>query len=347
MTSEYIDGIIDSEFQRLKVCRDPFLRVGYTGLCLFLFNRYERTGLQKYYDQAFEALEHSCASIRSRDRINLWDGLSGIGQTVLYLCKRQYVSGDIHSMLKSIDDAIYRIVIHELEYNDDFKMQGHEEALTDVTQYLAERLKTGELPDTEREILTLFANKILNKLYLTHDASFYQEPIAYNGSSYLLARFVQVLAALYPLERVRGRVVHIWEEMRQTALAQFPYLDSNKVTLLLAYQKLAKTMPGDPDVTRMIAKLRQSISITRIVENEMPTKCMWVCTGLAGVVEALFEAKCQLSPEETDLLLRKMDAPRYLQMNYKQLIEEEFVGLNGILGFITAYTTLEDELRKI
>ncbi|MDE5561208.1 MAG: hypothetical protein K2J00_05320 [Bacteroidaceae bacterium] len=336
MTNKYINYIIACETNRLKAQNDPFIKHGYMGMCLFLFEMYEITLSESYYKSAQNFLQLSCASIKRGSKVNVFDGLSGIGLAVVYLHKKKYITGNIYQILKNIDNEIYRNVINEIDYKQDFSTHGHEEALIDVALYMIERLKVCSLPQIEEEIIKLFVNKIINLLYQCHDYAFYLEPIPYT-SNYKLARFIFLLGKAYSIDMCTDRVLHIWEEARSTVLAQLPYLDCNKVLLLFALTDLQKKIPGDKKLCDIIATLKSCISIKQIVYNEISADAMSMQSGLPVILDVILRMNLPLTQTDIVLLENKVKNSSYYNMEYDRIIENKFVGLNGILCYILSH----------
>lgn len=345
MTNEYLENIIACESSRLKAQKDPFVKNGHMGMCLFLFRMYELTHNMKYYDMAQEFLRNSCLLIKKHSKVNISDGLSGIGLAIIHLYKKKYITGNLYEILQSIDNEIYRGVIQAIEYNKDFSLNGHEEALMDVALYMIERIKVCKIPQLEERILKLFINKIINTLYQRHDFSFYLEPIPY-ASNYKLARFLLLLSKAFLIETCTNRISHIWEESRRTILAQSPYLDSNKVTLLYAFIELQKRIVSDKRLNGIISTFKRDITITRITNYEIPANSMSMLTGLPGLIELLLRMNMPYKQKDLQILLDKMKSSYFYCMEYGEIKENSFTGLNGVLGFILAYLDVKNTIKS-
>lgn len=210
----------------------------------------------------------------------------------------------------------------------------------DSAFYMTERIKSHCLPLTENKIHKLFICKIINKLYQDHDCSFYLEPIPISGS-YNLVHFILLLCDAYSAEIERNRIIHIWKEMRNTILAQVPFYDCNKLSLYYAFEKLRSIFPHDNKLKNISITFKNDISITNIV-NEFPANAMSMLAGLPGLISLLLKMKYPLTKNEIKSLKEKLKASDYYQMEYEKISEEQFVGYNGILGFITAYLSLKE-----
>lgn len=340
MTNKYIDHIIAREANRLRNQHDPFIRNGCMGLCLFLFNMYELTANIKYYNLAQNFLRIACSSIKRNSKVNITDGLSGIGLGIIYLYKKGYFTGNLYEILKSIDEEIYKNVIKSIDYDYNFSINGHEEALMDVALYMIERVIECNIPKSEERILKLFINHLINKLYQGHDYIFYLEPIPYS-LSYKLARFVFLLSKAYLIDTCKSRVLHIWEESRRTILAQSPYLSSNKVLLLCALVELRKRISTDKRLNDLIVVFKNDISISQIIKNEIPANSMSMLVGLPGISRLLLKLNFSLTEAELKLLSDRMKSSLYYNMRYSDIIDNNFTGLNGILGYISAYLNIK------
>ncbi len=336
MTNKYIDHIIDCEMERLSIHRNPFLKNGYMGLCLFLVGMYELTTHERYYDLAQQCLQLSCSSIKRRSRVNFANGLTGIGLSILFLHKKGLIKGNLQNILKSIDDEIYHNVTELIEHQPNFTVKGHEEALMDVALYMTERIKTSELSYSEDKILKLFANKLLNTLYQGHDYSFYLEPIPYS-INYGLARFILLLSRIASLNICRDRVLHIWEEMRRTVLSQSPYFDSNKLLLLFALKEIRHCIPNDNELNKTIERFAEQISLSHILKYEIPADAMSITTGLPSIIGLWSVLKMPLSGTVPIESIQKLEHSIFHDMDYENIVENKFTGLDGILGYSITY----------
>lgn len=345
MTNRYTNHIIDSELQRLSTYKDPFLKNGYMGLCLFLFAMYELTAAERYFDLAQQCLRLSCSSIKRRSRVNIANGLSGIGLSVLFLHKKGYIKGSLQTILKSIDDEIYRNVTELIAHQPNFSVKGHEEALMDVALYMTERIRLSDLSYAEERILKMFANNVLNKLYQDHDYSFYLEPIPYS-INYALARFVLLLSRILHLDICRTRALHIWEEMRRTVLAQSPYFDCNKLLLLFALKELQKSILNDKELNETIERFTEQISFSHILNSEIPANAMSVTSGLPSIIGLWTMLKMPLDIPYLSELIQKIKRSSFYNMNYADILENKFTGLDGILGYCIAYSYLTKSYGK-
>lgn len=339
MTSEYVDGILSCEASRMEKTANPFLKNGFAGLCLFSFGMYEMTSQKKYYQMGLHCLRRTCESIKRNSKVNIAEGLSGIGIVILQVFRKGLVNGDVNEVLKNVDDEIYRSVTQALDYNERFLMARHEMALMNVAQYMTERVKFVR-SEEERKIYELFVNKILNRLYMAQDAAFYLEPTPYT-SDYMLAHFILLLRKAHEVKLCTNRVLHIWEENRRLVLAQTPYFDCNKLLLLFALSEMHRIVPNDIELSEKIDSLRKSISVKKIVEIEMPDNAMHLMSGLTGLVQLMFRMDVSFTKDDWGMLKSKMEVSDYFNMEYKKIAENNFTGLDGILGYILTYLRLE------
>lgn len=345
MTSEYVDGILSREASRMKKTANPFLKNGFAGLCLFSFGMYEMTSQKKYYQMGQYYLRRTCDSLKRNSKVNIPEGLSGIGIVILHVFRKGLVDGDVDEVLKNVDDEIYRSVTQALDFNEQFSMARHEMALMNVAMYMTERVKFVR-SEEERKIYELFLNKILNRLYMAQDATFYLEPTPYT-SDYLLAHFILLLRMAYEVKLCADRVLHIWEESRRLVLAQAPYFDCNKLLLLFALSEMHKIVSNDSELSEKIDSLRKSISVKKIVEIEMPDNSMHLLSGLTGLVQLMFRMDMSFTKDDWGMLKSKMEASDYFNMEYKKIVENCFTGLDGVLGYILTYLKLEIHYGEI
>lgn len=340
ITSKYIDDIISKEVFRTRKEKNPFLKSGSVGLCLFLFRLYEQTTHSKYRDRAQEILKQSCSLLKRGLAVNIADGLSGIGLGILYAYEKGYITGNIYDVLKNLDSEIYRSVMYTIDYNKKFSIEGHEIAMMDTALYMIERVRNDGLPTSTEKIYNLFIMKLLNKLYQDFDCSFFLEPMPYSVQ-YKLARFVFLLSKAFSIHICTHRVIHIWEECKQIILAQSPFLNCNKIHLLYALQELCKVIPNDKLLYDSVRHFKEDVSISRLIQCEFPANAMSQMSGLPGLIEILLRADIPLARTELGLLKSKMEESYFYGMTYDEVNERNFTGLNGILGFISTYLELK------
>lgn len=326
--------------KRLDKSEDPFIKQGYMGLCLFLFWYYSKTNDERYYVLAQKTLHKSCSLIKRGDKLSLYDGLCGIGISIMYFHRKRFVSGDLTEILTEVDDEIYKSVIREIDCKkESFSLTNHEEALTDVVYYTSRILKSCGLTYTERQIQEKLLHKIVNEIYQRHDYTFYLEPIPFS-TSYYLSRFLVTLGYAYRIDSLKTRIIHMWNESRMNVLSQNPFLDCNKALLYSAVKRLASIFPEDSELEVFVQRLGNEISITRILNQEIPADSMSVLSGLSGIVLKLYNDFGGFGDYKKDII-SKMEKSCYFNAGYDKIIADDFVGFNGILGFIMAYLTLK------
>lgn len=342
MTNKEIDHIIACEIERMSKASNPFLRNGYMGMCVFLFKMYEFTSDKKYYQLAQEILTRACDLLKKGSKVNMIDGLSGIGTSIMCFFKKGYVSGDIYKILENIDNEIFRSIMQAIDYSNDFSIQGHEEALIEVAHYMSERVEFGHLPIAENKIYRLFVSKLINKLYQHIDFSFYLEPIPFSYN-YQLARFILLLRKAYSAKIGRSRIIHIWGEMRSTILAQTPFYDCNKLMLSYALEMMLSIIPNDVKLKEVTTNFKNNISILHIAK-EFPSNAMSMLNGVPGMIKILKKKRAHLPQAEVISLMEKLETSCYYPLKYEKVLEDQFIGYNGILGFIIAYQSMKEDL---
>lgn len=318
--------------------KDPYLKQGYAGMALFLFWWYRKMGNPEYRELSQYALHKACSLLKAHGKVNFDAGMCGVGMTVIYMIKMGLMSGNLAKILHDVNDDIYKSVIKSIDYKDNFSILNHEESLIDVAYYTARMVSCSNLSEVEKAIQELFLQKIINTIYQKHEYSFYFEPIPFS-SQYILAKYLFALSYAYRLKSCQDRINKIWEESRSNVLAQFPFLDCNKVLLFNAVHRLLYIFPKDNDLKLFAERLLKCISIKNIVANEMPTNNLSLMTGLCGV------ALCHLSSNslcksDKIMILKRMQSSSFFNANYKTVEKEGFVGLNGILGFLMTYNFL-------
>ncbi len=136
MTTDYIESVIKHELNRINASPDPFIQHGLMGICIFLFWYSRHSNNSKFYDLAVKLLERNLRFLSNNHYLEFNNGMTGIGLALQYLNENGYIKEDIGTLLKEVDDHIYKESLKGIS-ND---VHGHENTFLDITIYFLYRI---------------------------------------------------------------------------------------------------------------------------------------------------------------------------------------------------------------
>lgn len=331
LNEKAMDTLLRKELRRARVEKDLFLQHGLMGICIFLFELSVRTGKNKYRKWAYDALDTVCENLCTSNPLNINKGLIGVALGLLYIYKREYVGGNISAVLQNIDNHIYRAVIGKIENATIDVIRKKEEALLDLIMYVAIRLDKTEMSVSERCVWERFLYKMINCVYLSHDMSFYKEPLP-ASSSYKLPRFLFAMALSYKISYCRERVKHILEEAEHMLLSSVPYLGFNRLLLYASMCYLSASCRLNGRWQQQLVLLKRSIDVAQIVNEDFPDNNLFLTKGAVGLY-LLSRTTGVLREGDSELIMQKMKSSiLYFPKDYSVVECYDFYGIDGILG---------------
>lgn len=109
MTSEYIEKIIECEFQRVQtIDSDCSVADGAMGVALFMIWYGQHKNKTKYIDDGLHLIQTRCLNLSGNDPLDLHKGQVGIAVGILWLTSSKVISTPVSVMLQQVDDNIFK-----------------------------------------------------------------------------------------------------------------------------------------------------------------------------------------------------------------------------------------------
>ncbi len=341
MTSEYIEKIIEGEFQRVTtIDSDCSIADGAMGVALFMIWYGQHKNKAMYIYNGLHLIESRCLNLSGNDPLDLHKGQVGIAVGILWLALSKVISTPISDMLRQVDDNIFKNTTARLNQIE----RKHVSTLIDIAYYLALRLKYHSFEGIDNRIYSKLLSKIINTIYPSFYETLVQE-VYPGGYSYNLPRFILLLACSFG-NNFDSRINRIIEEIQPHALAQIPYMISNRLALSNAIYTLAQKRTMNYRWMRHAKLLIESID-SMDLNYEYKTNQMSLYNGMGWLVlQLLFQKEhCFIIKQKLfNIIKTKFDKSCFLNIAYNELVERNFVGLYGILGFIFINLRFKQEL---
>lgn len=341
MTSEYIEKIIESEFQRVTTMdSDRSIADGAMGVALFMIWYGQHHNNPQYIDDGFHIIESRCLNLFSNDPLDLHKGQVGIAIGILWLTSSKVISTPISGVLRQVDDNIFKNVTARLNQIE----KKHVSTLIDIAYYLALRLRYCSFDEIDSRIYSKLLSKIINTIYPNFYGTLAQE-VYPGGYSYSLPRFIFLLACSFG-NNFDSRINRIIEEIQPHVLAQIPYMISNRLALSNAIYTLTQKRTMHYRWMKHAELLIKSID-SMDLDYEYKTNQMSLYNGMGWLTLQLLIQKehCfALKQKLFDIVKIKLDRSCFSNIAYNELLERHFVGLYGILGYIFVSLKFKEEL---
>lgn len=332
MTNKYIEKIIENEFQRVTTMNsDASIADGAMGVALFMIWYGQHNNYPQYIDDGLHLIQSRCLNLSGNDPLDLHKGQVGIALGILYLTSSKVISTPISDVLQQVDDNIFKNIIARLNQIE----RKHVGTLIDIAYYLALRLKHHTFEETDHRIFSKLLSKIINTIYPDFYGALAQE-VYPGGYSYNLPRFLLLLSCSFG-NNFDSRVHRIIDEIQPHVLAQIPYMVSNRLALSNAIYTLAQEKKTIHYRWMKHAKLLiESIDSTDL-DYEYKANQMSLYNGMGWfAIQLLYKKEyCSILKQKLfDIVKAKFDKSCFSNMAYNELVERNFIGLYGILGFI-------------
>lgn len=342
MTSEYIEKIIESEFQRVMTMgSDSSIADGAMGVALFMIWYGQHNNYPQYIDDGLHLIQSRCLNLSANDPLDLHKGQVGIALGILYLTSSKVISTPISDILRQVDDNIFKNITARLNQIE----RKHVGTLIDIAYYLALRLKKHTFEGIDHRIFSKLLSKIINTIYPKFFETLVQE-VYPGGYSYKLPRFLLLLACSFG-NNFDSRINRIIDEIQPHVLAQIPYMISNRLALSNAIYTLAQKKTAMHYRWMKHAKLLiESIDATDL-DYEYKANQMSLYNGMGWfAIQLLYKKEyCFILRQKLlDIVKEKLSRSCFSNMTYNELVERNFVGLYGILGFIIISLKFKQEL---
>jgi len=263
--------------------------------------------------------------------------LAQIGWSMDYLLKQKYVGGNINFVLGDIDRLIFKAVVFD-KTPVTYRLNG----IFFILYFICMRIEEQKKGSEERFILEELCIKLVNELYRSFDAGFYDEPYRFNLADYKLPQFLFAVSKIYSLEFYNYRINEILHEISRLIQSRMPALHSNRLFLLwsLAHLKQATGREVWDEQTNLLAN---HIDYQKIIYTELRSKNVFLLDGVSGIYLLLNALKDTPYPIPFDkTLFRKRIEDSEIWKDEEAL---DFVGLvNGFSGLLWVYNTIINEI---
>lgn len=204
------------------------------------------------------------------------NGLAGIGIAIRYLLKESYIKGSSNSILKDLDNQIFRNLSYSKYYKKISLL-----SLIHILYYICLRAND-QVKGSESECLyqELIIGTI-NQIYQRIDASFFEDSLHF-GVTYLLPQFLFLLSKIYGLNFYNLRIIKILEELSVVVLSSLPLLHSNRLFLMWGMDSIVKQI-SMKNWNSHIKILKDRIDINTILEDELRSRNIYIRNGVAGI----------------------------------------------------------------
>lgn len=169
--------MIDLDKKIIKIVQEERLigLRGKLGVCITWFALGEGDNENPYTHQAQLLLQDIIQSFSFDNRMDLLDGLTGIGLGMDFLVSKGYVDGDINRLLRHLDAKIYKVGCQAMNMD----LQGKEgKAMTDILLY--ELVRYDRLDNKwQKECCRRYIVSLLNHIYINRGTCFYDEPLPF------------------------------------------------------------------------------------------------------------------------------------------------------------------------
>ncbi|PXV65850.1 hypothetical protein CLV62_10623 [Dysgonomonas alginatilytica] len=288
-------------------------------LSLYFFYIGRKSDNKEYLLAAEKLLDDIFENIKTLKKIDIKDGLSGIGLGVHYLIKNKYVEGNINHVLEDIDNEIIKQLSYPRYYT-----QLTSSSLIPILYYLCLRLEDQKVSSENNYIYQEIIIQTVNYIYQQINSDFFNESLSYNIEECRLPLFLAVLSKLHKLQFYNNRVTKILEELSYHALSTIPILNANKLLLLWAINLVNKEIELE-NWARHITLLKNSLNIFSIFNDELRDKNIFFQDGISSIYLIIKDLKELFTDQElntiSDLTFSKIEssgiwnllqAPQYL-----------------------------------
>lgn len=337
-----IEEIINYELEKPSCSID--LQSGLMGKALFCIWYYNITNDIKYKKWSYDALDLVYKSINSTNVLRFKDGLLGIASALTLSIHKGYLKGDIDNVCQDVDNLLYKAVsVHIDKISSSSYANEYEDFFLDYMLYITFRLKVSLNNKDERELYIRFLSLIFNKVYQSHNLSFYEEPIP-ASCNYKLAKFYFLLSNMFELNIEVQRIAHILDEMKFRILYKIPYIEHNRLILLITLKSLSAKNLLDTEWNCYISQMEKQVNLDSIFAKLIEDCNLYGEGGLVWLYAFVtyFNSQQELIEYSKESLIQKLELS-ISRMDYNFIVNTTSTKhcLDGNLGVVWAYYNLK------
>lgn len=313
------------------------LSSGKMGLCIYFYYIGRKYLSKENAKIAEELLDEIFAEIHSIKNIDIEHGLSGIGLSINYLIKNNYVQGNENEILKDIDDEIFKQISSDRSDHD-------VSILIQILYYIYIRKQSSK---KESDILfNELAIHIINTLHSKVELILTERHHMFSFNiNTPLPLFLFALSKIYELNIYNYKVKRILNEIIPFILTKYSSLDSKRLHVLWGVSSINQYVKNE-SLTEYCDLLRSQINVSRLLE-EFPNKNIFLKDGISGLCLLILllnnDEKQKLPIKdfysatkkriETSLVWEQISNTSYLKQH---------IGLTGYNGLIMIMDMIKD-----
>ena len=311
------------------------LAYGKMGLCIY-FYYISRMCKSKEYNQKAELLMDGVfEQVANMKVYDIKAGLAGIALGFDFLVENEYVKGDINDILEDVDDILFKQICNpEKKGNDDISLQL--QLIYYFTVRLKKQNKNSENEYFFREAIIDAINFISEKIY----SLFLEEPISFSMEN---TSIMSLLVLSHCSEFCKDKISRILKDISFCSLSKIPVLNSNRLYLLYAMDKVNKKIEtkGWDEHIKLLAKVTD---VEYIIEKELADE-LFFSDGLPAIYFLISELRNYFSYDHIckykNLIINKIEnSPEWNAL----LSNEDYLKLKS--GLFSGYTGTSLLLHK-
>ena len=283
---------------------DINIETGKMGVCLYFFMLADSLKSKIYQQWAEKLLDEIYAQLSQNISVRTIPDLLQVGIGINFLFNRKYVKGNINQALRELDVVLFqRMTVSKNPQVLTYETPG----FLYILYYLYLRLEK-QKPNSDNRFLTgELTIKALNEVYTSINSSFYDEPDLFS-LDYNLPPFLFVISKIHSLNFYNYRINEVIKEMAGLIQSRIPALHANRLYLLWGLVHL-KRVTGYEFWNEQIDMIYHSISIPKIIEQELRNKQVFIKNGVAGIyllLAALEKIGCKI-PYNIEILRKRIN----------------------------------------
>lgn len=329
MTGYDLKEFISGEDFRLRKSDNPFLETGYMGSAIALFSMYRIKQDGFFLSMAEYHLALMRETLKDKVALEINNGLTGVGLGITWLVEEGFLSGDLNSILKEMDDRVYKYSVMSFnEYN-----QKYESTYIDMLIYISVRLNYLKVKHAEYAIFTRLAQMLYDHIYLNISIGFLMEPSPSN-IRYKLFLFIVAswLLCRNGDSHLKNRVTNVFNEIYDVIVTVHPFWSVNRFMLHLAIERLLPYIDtSNGKLKEYSLRLFKDISIVRMLEESLEND-MSVFHGIPYIYLLLKFSKTNIPRDLLNDMKSRIEHALSLYSDYNECEKWDYVGLSGIMG---------------
>lgn len=246
-------------------------------ICIYYFELANIEDNKDYYEFAEKLLDQICSQINIQKSFDVEEGLSGIALGIIYLNEKNYINADIDDVLSEIDDKIFQLINYSLQDSSIDQVQ----KMIKMLFYFWKRISVCKSYHDNQFVFKNLIIKIINYIENNISIEILIEPSVINFSSYYLPIYISVLSLIYKLDIFNSKILRILERHSKIVLSTIPIFHGHRLFFLLSINMALQNVKIK-NWKEHANLLESSISITKIINDELKNRHIYFNNGLTG-----------------------------------------------------------------